>query len=160
MSLLKSVGDFFYSLSGESNSANNATTSSEERYETSSSARPKIQAVTMNAGADNYRSFTEIGRQVAANLNYTVDLETAAIYDSADKKIADNIELLSLAMIDLEMITKSSSAASPSINWSKVALSDPEGTAQRLRDQLATYRGNHWQDLPSVSVVNGWFKSY
>lgn len=112
-----------------------------------------IQAVTYSAGPSQYRSFTELGRQVAAELNFTIDLESSEIYDSTGKKVADNIEILSMAMHDLGMIFSNPNATSPGITWGKVQVDNPQLSADRLRTKISSYDTEYWQHHPNAPLL-------
>lgn len=136
MSLLTTIGDLFYKWDGQQKPAPTHTTSAHPQP--SGEAQP-IQAVVYNTTSDQYRSFTELGRQVANMLDYQINLYTAEILDSKGKVVAPNIEMFSKAAVDLQWVTNNSNTASPFINWAEVNAHNEEAATVAIKKQISSY---------------------
>lgn len=151
MSIFITLGDFFYKIGGKDSEK-------QESYGQDQSLAPveemePIQAVSGNSTPDQYRSFTEIGRQVAKALNYRLDIYSGEVFTSDKKLVAPSLEMLAIAMVDLKWIQNSPATASPFIDWGTVGLNDEDAATSALKKKIKSYGNTYWQHLTSNHII-------
>ncbi|MDO4252119.1 MAG: hypothetical protein Q4C74_02610 [Rothia sp. (in: high G+C Gram-positive bacteria)] len=151
MSIFITLGDFFYKIGGKNPGEH-------ESYGQTQSLTPvaemePVQAVANNSTPDQYRSFTEIGRQVAKALNYQLDIYSGEVLASNKKLVAPSLEMLAMAMVDLKWIENNSATASPFIDWGSVGLNDEDAATNTLREKIKSYGNTYWQHLTSNHII-------
>lgn len=150
MSIFIALGDFFYKIGGKNPGEH-------ESYEQTQPLTPAemepIQAVANNSTPDQYRSFTEIGRQVAKALNYQLDIYSGEVFTGDKKLVAPNLEMLAMAMVDLGWIQNNATTASPFIDWGTVGLNDEDAATSTLKKKIKSYGNTYWQHLTSKHII-------
>lgn len=151
MSFFTALGDLFYKIGGRD-------TGEYESYGQTQPLTPAadmepIQTVANNSTPDQYRSFTEIGRQVAKALNYQLDIYSGEVFTGDKKLVAPNLEMLTMAMVDLGWIQNNATTASPFIDWGSVGLNDEDAATNTLREKIKSYGDTYWQHLTSNHII-------
>lgn len=151
MSIFITLGDFFHKIGGKHTDESVAHVLSPS-LEVTAELQP-IQAVANNSTPDQCRSFTEIGRQVAERLDFQLHIYTGEVFTSDKKLVAPSLEMLAMAMVDLNWIQNNPSTSSPFVDWGAVGVNYPENATNTLKEKIKSYGDTYWQHLTTKHII-------